>query len=147
MVEYTIIRDTREKDGKGWNFTAHPVIDKKLDTGDYSLLTYENIFTIERKATVSEVAKNIQEKRFIRELERMDNMKHAYVILEFTLEDLLTPQRFVKVNPHFLLKTIVEYTLQYPQIQIIFAGNRGKDIASSIFKRIVEKDVKQSHRR
>ena len=61
MSKFTVIRDTREKKGHGWWFdesshcTGTEV--KKLDVGDYSIKGREEIVCIERKESVSEIAK------------------------------------------------------------------------------------------
>ena len=49
----------------------------------------EDILSIERKGSISEFARNITEKRFERELERMVDYKYRYVILEFNLRDIM----------------------------------------------------------
>ena len=53
MLEpYTVIRDTREKDEKGWGFKSSKycagTIEEKLDTGDYSLYGWAQHLCIER---------------------------------------------------------------------------------------------------
>ena len=60
--DFTIIIDTREQ--QPWVFEQYVVANKKLDTGDYSIEGYENIFAIERKKSINEIANNIIEPRF-----------------------------------------------------------------------------------
>ena len=92
MSKFTIIRDTREKKGHGWWFdesshcTGTEV--KKLDVGDYSIKGREEIVCIERKESVSEIAKNCGEKRFHRELEAMAKFPYAFLLLEFGWADI-----------------------------------------------------------
>jgi hypothetical protein len=146
---YTVIRDTREQNG--WNFIKSTncagTIDGKLPTGDYTLQGYEDIFTIERKGSSGEFAKNVVEKRFARELERMEGFTHPFMILEFNMGDILNfPQGSgipikcwsqLKINPYFLLKCLIAYQVKF-KTKIILAGEHGQDVASSLFKRVIE---------
>jgi hypothetical protein len=152
--KYTVIRDDQEK-ANFWDFVPSQfcagTISQRLPTGDYTLRGYENLLTIERKASTGEVYKNIFEARFDRELVRLDEFKYPFMVFEFTLEDLylfpwnsgipkyLWPK--LKAKNHFMVKTITEYQIQY-KVKVIFAGKRGKDIASSIFKRVIEYEPK-----
>ena len=94
---FTVIKDTREQDGytfikeKARGFECLGMINKKLDTGDYSLLGFEDKICIERKASTSELANNLgkDKYRFLKEIERMRAFPHKFIILEFTLEDLM----------------------------------------------------------
>ena len=152
MLEpYTIIRDTREKDDKGWFFKSSKycagTIEEKLDTGDYSLYGWAQHLCIERKGSVAEFAKNLVEDRFLRELDRMLDYPWRYILLEFELSDLLEfpkgtdipkrRQRFMKLRGPFLLKTLVEIQQKY-KIPILFCGDKGQEVCSSICKRFIE---------
>ena len=69
MDPFTIIVDTREQ--QPWEFGLHTTSRKKLDTGEYSIEGLEQLLTIERKKSVSEIANNITESRFKDVLQRM----------------------------------------------------------------------------
>jgi hypothetical protein len=154
MSKYMIIRDTREKEKKGWQWRkslyCEGTVDETMKTGDYTLQGYEGVLTIERKGRISEFAKNVNEVRFVKELERMTQFKHAYVILEFTMRDLLNypigsgiPRykwKYLKFKGPFILKKLTEMMRDYPNIHFVLAGDAGKETASSIFKRIVESE-------
>ena len=150
---YTVIRDTREHQGKGWQFDIdnfcvgmEPGV---LKTGDYSLKGYEDIFTIERKASVSEIAVNLSEKRWPDVLNRLRDMKHSFLIAECSLYDVLSfPETSnlpkyvkakIKMNGRVIIKKICEQMLSH-NLNIIWAGNveNAEQIASSLFKRIYE---------
>ena len=94
---YTVIRDTREQEGYhfGEFGACAGMIDQKLDTGDYSIIGLEDKICIERKGCVEELAQNLGSKKstFLREIDRMDAFPHKYMILEFSLDDLLTNKR------------------------------------------------------
>ena len=76
---FTVIKDTREQDG--WTFerfdtryhTCTGMVLQKLETGDYSLKGMENIFCIERKGSVAELAQNLgkDKYRFFAEIEKI----------------------------------------------------------------------------
>ena len=152
--KYTVIRDSQEKKGKGWQFRAsancYGTEIKKIETGDYTLKGYENIFTIERKGRISEWAANMSQPRFTRELERLAQFKHPYILLEFDMKDLMKypigsgiPKkkwRYIKMKDSLLLKRTLEITVDYG-IPIYFCGNFGQEVAVSLFKRIIEKNV------
>lgn len=148
-MKYTVIKDTREQ--QGWEFgetsNCDGMVIQTLKTGDYSLCGLEYALVIERKGTSGEFAKNILEKRFERELERMDGYLHPFMLLEFTMEDILMyPQNSgipkylwgrIKISKWFILKTLMEYEIKY-KTKIILCGSHGKEVAASIFKRMAE---------
>jgi len=147
--KYTVIKDTREQ--KGWEFdgsvSCSGTVSGKLDTGDYSLKGYEDKFCIERKGKISEFARNVTEKRFENELERMQDYKYRFVILEFSVKDILefpanskipyNKRKYIKVRGPFILKRLLELAMTY-NVQILFCDDYGREVASSIFKRVVE---------
>jgi hypothetical protein len=153
--KFTVIRDTREKDGKGWVFGANPVClgteEETVATGDYTIKGMSHILCIERKGSVSEVAQNLYEERFYAELIRMMNYKYRFIICEFDVEDLIkypniasVPYRIkkkIKVSGKFLLKKLIEIQMQY-NVHILFCGkSAGKTVAMSIMKRVYEQQA------
>ena len=148
---YTVIRDTREKEGQGWIWSKTKncagTVRKKLDTGDYSIQGMEHYLAIERKGSISEWAKNITEGRFEEELDRLDSIQHAWILLEFNMSDLFNypvgsgiPRarwRYLKFRGPFLVKRTIEMMTNH-KVHIVLCGNNGKEIASSIFKRTIE---------
>jgi hypothetical protein len=128
-------------------------VEQGIPTGDYTLQGYEEVFTIERKGHISEFAHNIFEDRFENELERLARFPHAFILFEFTMRDLLNypvgsgiPRRrwgSLKFKGPFILKRVTEMMRDYPTIHFIFCGDAGKEMASSIFKRITESDSEQ----
>ena len=152
-LEFTVIKDTREKDGKGWSFEPRSrckgTVIQKMDEGDYTLEGFEKLLCIERKGGVAEFAANVTQKRFVNELERMRSYKYGFIILEFNMRDVIRfpvgsgiPKhklKFVRMNSGFFLKKTIEIISSYPT-NIIFADNYGSDVAMSIFNRVVEND-------
>ena len=154
---FTIIRDTREKEGYTFEtsntryHTCKGMIDRKLDTGDYSIEGLEDRLCIERKPSVVELAGNVghDRQRFLNEIERMKEFPHKYIILEFSLSDLMMfPEGSsilekdwgkVKVTNTFMLKTLMEFQI-FDDIHVIFCDSKknAKWAVLSILKRVNE---------
>lgn len=146
----TLICDTREKNPIVIpdNRVFADVIRKKLDTGDYSIDGFEQYLCVERKGCVAEFAQNVFQKRFYNELLRMTTYKYPFLLLEFTLEDMLrfpyqsglskSVLKRIKYTGKLLLKKMIEIQMNYPTIHIIFCGENINDVLYSICKRVVE---------
>lgn len=148
-MKYTVIKDTREQ--LGWNFeetsNCGGTIVKGLKTGDYTICGLEDILTIERKGTTGEFAQNIIQRRFEQELKRLDNFKHPFMILEFNVADIMQfpknsgiPPKVwnkLRISPWFILKRLIDFQLNH-KTRIILAGEYGREVAASIFKRMAE---------
>ena len=156
LPQYTVVRDTRDKDGHGWTFDrSHSakrpplcagMVEATLGTGDYSMLGYEDIFTIERKQDFGELWGNYGErKRFESEMERMLSIKHRFIVIESTITPdtfNLSPPQYTRGVPGkaltgWLAGLMVEY-----HVPILFAGQCGKRISQQIMESVVrlEKD-------
>jgi ERCC4-type nuclease len=148
-MKYIVYKDTREQAGwefeEGTNCGGMEVV--TLSTGDYTVKGLEHLLAIERKGSVAEFARNIVDKRFEKELVRLQKYYYPFIILEFELDDIM---RFpegsgiprikwphLKISPWFILKRLVEFQVKY-KAKILFAGKHGKSLAASIFKRVVE---------
>lgn len=149
--QYSVIRDTREKVGHGYEW---PITEsclgttiKKLDTGDYSLEGFQDVFVIERKDSISELATNLTEKRFWNELDRLEEFKYPFLFLDFYIDDVILfpqtsnipiwKQKDIKVTNKFLMMKINEIQVKY-KTKVMFVGPYGHEVASSLFKRIVD---------
>lgn len=150
MVDYNkfkVIIDTREQ--QPWIFERTTAENKKLDTGDYSVEGYENILCIERKKSVSEIANNITESRFKDVIERMNNYKYSFLILEFNLNDIYrypvgsnVPKHMwnkIKISSGFIIKNLLELQLKN-NIKVLFCDNatNASRIALSLMKKVYE---------
>lgn len=154
-MTYTILRDTREQ--QGWSF--HPyqkclgMEQATLKTGDYTIKEMPDMICIERKASVAEIANNIikEKDRFTRELERMKEFPHKYIICEFSMEDIMKfpegaglPKSIkdrIKINGKFLIRVLLELQQEYG-FQLLFCGNPTNAfiVAGSVMKRVYEKN-------
>jgi ERCC4-type nuclease len=154
---YTVVKDTREQDGYTFeSFTGRytsckGMVTRKLDTGDYSLEGLEEKLCIERKGRISELAINLgkDRARFMREIERMQEFPFRFLILEFSLDDVIKfpegadiPQSNiskVRITGKYLLKMLVELQINH-NIPVLFCDNKknAKTMINSIFKRVNE---------
>lgn len=154
---YTVIKDTREQDGYTFEkfnsryAACNGMVVRKLDTGDYSLVGLEDKLCIERKGRISELAINLgkDKHRFMREIERMKEFPFRFLILEFSLEDVMNfPEGSdipksnwdsIKITNKYMLKMLIEFQM-YDDIHVIFCENRknAKLVVNSILKRVNE---------
>ena len=150
--EFTIIRDTREQ--TPWDFTFEHTVAEELGTiktGDYAVKGIEDKLCIERKGCIEEFANNLGKEyaRFKRELVRMDEFPHSFIICEFPLKDLMEYpfhnnntklQQTSKISGKYLLKIMLEIQLDH-KVKIIFCNSKFYAIrtALSLMKRIHER--------
>ena len=154
---YTVVKDSREQDGYTFNrFTSRfheckGMVVRKLDTGDYSIEGLEDKVCIERKGRISELAINLgkDKHRFMREIERMKEFPFKFLVLEFSLEDVMSfPEgsdipdenwNSLKITNKYMLKMLIEFQM-YDDIHVIFCGSKknAKLVVSSILKRVNE---------
>lgn len=152
--KYTVIRDTREKPHAGWTWgpSDHTIgtIIQTMETGDYTIVGYEDFVCIERKATVTEIANNLREDRFEKEMERLSKFQHKFIVCEFNMTDVAIypeaetkmPQDVknkVQMKGTYIIRRLTEIELKYG-VHIVFAGNvtNAKWYVSSIFKRLMQ---------
>lgn len=138
-----IICDTREQEGHEWAFGDFPIINRKLESGDYSLEGLEDVVCLERKKSPSEVAINIgkDKARFVRELERMKLIPFSYLICEFSLTEALSFPKGsnipksklsqVKITGKYIVSFLSSLEKKYG-IKVIYAGDRESAIEQAI---------------
>ena len=147
---FTVVIDTREK--SPWCFSSAAILGteyKKLDTGDYTVVGLEDKLCIERKRDISELAGNIHEKRFHKELERMMDYKYRYLLLESSMTRLIeyplhedlppTVLSRIKVSGKYLLKCVNRMQVKYG-VNIIYCGNvfNAQWVATNLMKEVIE---------
>jgi ERCC4-type nuclease len=152
---FTVLRDTREKKPHIWepSDTCAGTIVKKLYPGDYTLEGFENVLAIERKASTGEFAVNISEKRFQKEIDALSVLPHPYLLLEFSMSDILSfpensgiPTKLwpkLKCNSNYILSKIFTYQMKY-NIRVLLCDNRENCwyIMNRIFNRFYENKEK-----
>lgn len=151
--KYIVVKDTREQQGYffGPYQTCAGMVDRKLDTGDYSIEGLEDKICIERKASIEEIAINLGQKKyaFLEEIDRMKTFDHKFLILEFNLQELLdfpnntripeAKRASVKITGKYILKCLMEFQL-YNDVKVLFCGDKHNAflMVSSLLKRINE---------
>ena len=97
---------------------------KGLKVGDYSIEGYEDKFAIERKSLNDFVGSITQgRQRFLREIERATQYEYFAIVIECTLQDILSGNYRSKTHPASVIGTIASWSIKY-KIPIFFAGNR-----------------------
>lgn len=140
--KFCILRDSREKEGKGWNFRSSAncsgVITRKLETGDYSLLHYEDLIMIERK-TIGDLWGTLTHgrERFIKEMERAQDYPVRYLVIEGTLADINRGFRYSKVRPEFIFASLTSLQIKYG-IHVIFTHKDTK-VAQAYVRKLLAK--------
>ena len=131
---FTILVDTKEK--QPWVFldsAVQDVVFQHIETGDYTVEGYEELLCIERKKSIAELAGNIHQDRFTRELQRMTEFPYRYIVVESSFEHVvnypfmegLPPkiERKLQVRGKYLVKCFARLQVKYG-INIIYCGNK-----------------------
>lgn len=121
---FNVIIDTREQ--QPWILESSKInkcISRKLDTGDYTIEGLEDKLCIERKKSVSELAGNLTSARFEKELERMSEYEYNFLLLEFSISDIMDypigskiPKkqwRKIRVRGPFIMSKLARLSLDY----------------------------------
>lgn len=144
---YTVLIDTREQ--LKFSF-AHPFksgnklysIQTEIGTiksGDYSLKGYENEISVERKSLKDLFGTLGQGRsRFIRELERLAEMKFAAVVVEADWTTILTnPPSRSRLKPVTIVHSVLAWQQRYRGIHWWFLPDR--DLAEVITLRVLDR--------
>ena len=130
--EMVIAIDTREQ--RPYQFERSKL--KTLSSGDYSIVNLENLVAIERKTT-ADMYKTIGSgrQRFQRELERLEQLDYAAVVIEASLPDFLVPPAFSRLSPKSAIGTVVAWSIKYA-VPFYFASDRrhGQALTRNLLK-------------
>jgi hypothetical protein len=153
MSRFHIIKDTREKEGHGWwydeNAYCSGTTKKKVEIGDYAIEGMEHLLCIERKESVSELAGNCGEKRFLKEIQRMSSFPHSFLILEFNWGDIerypvgsTVPQakwKSIRIKGKYMMRIISSARLEHG-VHVIACGDskRAEETAFYIMRKTHE---------
>ncbi len=156
MEKFNVIIDTREQQPLTfWSSAIELAIVSKLDTGDYSIQGMEDILCIERKGSLVEFYNNVSDKRFWREMERMEKFKYKFLVLEFSVSDVDNfpdsvdvPQAVkdgFRLSKKFLMRAISDIQIKYG-IHVVFAETRGLSsyLITNIMRRVHEYESLQT---
>lgn len=137
IEKFTIIRDTREKPNHGWWFDEDDMcagtVSRKVDIGDYSIEGLENLICLERKESVSELANNVIQERFAKQLRSMKDFKYSFLLLEFDWNDIegfpmntdlpLPTKLKIEIKPSTIYGKLISAQLKY-NIKVLPCGDR-----------------------
>jgi hypothetical protein len=138
-----VIIDTREKlplfSDKDKDFI---IINRKLDTGDYTIDGLESILVIERKANVNEMygCFTTYRKRFFNEIERMMFYPLKFLIIGSNYSDIINPYsyRLQSIQKKKIATAITASSINHlvikNHINVIFAGKDIKKATSQLLK-------------
>lgn len=118
MDAFTVLIDTREQKAYQFDPTTTPSRVATLATGDYSLEGYADRICIERKS-LHDLFNTLGggRERFIRELERMQQMESAHVIIEGEWSRIaLEPPERSKLSVASVVGSIAAWSVRYPRI-------------------------------
>lgn len=141
--------DTRER--TPWTFAQAfkggkiaGTVSEYVTAGDYALRAYPKLVVIERKKNVSELYNNFvpQDKRdrFDREMQRMQEYKHKYIVVEQEWKELYNERnfRYASKNQSYagvvVLSNLIRIMGQFG-VHVIFAGDNAEHTATTILVR------------
>ncbi len=132
-TDLVVVIDTREQ--LPYRFPRSVV--QTLQSGDYSLVGYEDWVAIERK-TKSDAYSSLgrDRPRFEREMERLAELDYAAVVLEVSLREFLVAPYHSCLNPRAAVNTLLAWSIKY-DVHVFFAGSR--ECGNAITLRLLEK--------
>jgi len=130
--DFVLIQDTREQ--KAMFAPDETVVEKALKTGDYSVVGFEDIVTIERKS-VPDLFGSVKRPHFEKRIERMKKMEWAGLLIEGTEDLVMTKQQYGKVGPKTVYGALASYEIQ--GIHVYFA-RRPRDARFWVLSRLIK---------
>lgn len=110
--------------------TRHPLLVKTtsmtLESGDYSILGHSDKISIERKS-LEDLYSTLTHgrERFERELTRLQEMQFSAVIVEASLETIISrPPPNTRVVPKSIYSSIIAYQQRYPRTHWLSCDSR-----------------------
>jgi len=154
---FTVVIDTREKPhNQLFEEGSAPkgddpicmYVKRKVDTGDYIIQEAPKLVCIEKKQDGKELYTNLMRdrERFMKELSRMQEYTHKWIVFQQTYEDFCDPRNWVGVKDPKRGMAIVEgwlMALIKQDIHFIFAG----DQAARWVKRLMTKKYDDERKR
>ncbi len=116
-----------------------------LATGDYSISGMESVVAIERKS-LKDLFSTIGQSRarFVRELERLAKIPHAFVIVEAEWSEIFAnPPEYSLLKPKTVFRSVLAWQARYPNIHWCFYP--GREFAEKATYRILERTWKEKN--
>lgn len=121
--DVTVIVDSREQ----LPYSLQPLqsVPGSLQSGDYSLLGMERDVAIERKSVGDLIGCMTGEGRlrFLRELERLQGIRHAAVVVEGSWQHLVEGQYRSNLNPKSATNSVTSWISKF-SVPFAFVGSR-----------------------
>ena len=109
-----------------------PIIVRKLDVGDLSVVGYEDKIAIDRKQIGDFIGCCTWEKdRFFRMLTAMTALSFAAIIVETSIADIRSRKYRADVTPGFVLAAAARITTKY-RIPVFFCGSLESSTAFAV---------------
>ena len=123
----TVIIDTREQ--QPYSFSSEiKTITQTLKSGDYSILGFENKFSIERKSLEDYIKSITSDRdRFFKELNRLREFDYACIVVEGSLSNILDEKYTRNILPAGLFGTTVSICID-KKIPVFFCEDRQHSI-------------------
>jgi ERCC4-type nuclease len=122
---FTLIIDTREQLPL---FNSRPpglnLIHKKLDHGDYSIVGFEDTFSIERKQ-ISDLYSYIgkERKKTVQKMNAFKSFDWVSLVIETTEDDLLFSNIYSQLTPEMVKAALVSFRIRYG-VHVYFTNDR-----------------------
>jgi DNA excision repair protein ERCC-4 len=137
----SILSGRRGGGGAGENRVIVKIETKFLDTGDYSIIGFEDRVSVERKSLEDLYSTIGQHRtRFEIEFQRLSKMDVAAVVIEAAWRDVWSPAAArgaawrSRLNPASVLGTIQQWIVRYPNVHWFAGGSRrGAEKATFLF--------------
>lgn len=115
-----------------------------LTTGDYSLVGFENRIAVERKSLADWYGTLGRGRiRFTRELERLNALDFAAVVVEAEWSEILTaPPVRSRLHPRSVLGSVIAWQVRYPRVCWCFLP--GRDAAEGYVARMLDRWWKEN---
>ncbi len=147
----TILVDNREQ--QPWTFSKNEWEfgweRATLKTGDYTLAGLEDKVVIEKKKTPAELAQNLLQPRFERELKRLEAFPHPFIVCDFPLYSLeqypnipSVPRylrKKIRAKGPYLLKLLGGLQTAYKAEWFFVMPGMGREKLLEIFRTMLEK--------
>lgn len=125
VSEFAVIVDTREqapfrftgiKQDDGRDLIV-PLINRGLASGDYAIDGLESVMSVERKSLRDFYGSiSAGRERFEREIQRLNEMQSAHVVIEGDWDDIMQPESFTRVPPKVAMRTMQSWSIKYPRV-------------------------------
>ena len=124
MQSVVIAIDTREQEPYGFDPSRVATVRRALPAGDYSLAGRETDVAVERKTLEDFVSTALHAReRFARELRRLASYDFACVVVEASMEDVLSHRYRSAAHPNSVFGAMLSILVDH-RVPVFFCGDR-----------------------